>query len=526
VRYLKLALVFAVIVLVCGAASVPWPGNWDDQVPGRVRGEIWTTLWHFNHISQAMFESGELEATERIQPEDAGDLTGAMPLALPILASPFTNSMGASWAVNLATWLGLILACMAGALFFAEVAGDFWAGVIAGLAYGVSGYALSEVSGGAVAAGCVFLLPLACFLFIRFLDSHAALYGIAATGLFVLTAYDHFTFGLIALIFALAVSIRALFDEGISAFVRGLLVIVAAIVLLLPRLLALTSPDPIAPIRSLDLVDPFLFGSMTPHIFPVLPLLMAVVGTLFIHHLRAFWWTLAGTFFLLALGPTVTAFGNATSIPGPFALLQSLPGMPAILDPYRLVVGVTLALCALAALAIRGLLDTIEKKGKDESLATRGVFLLVAVIAVIFAPGDKFRPEIPAEYERIMPWGNVLELPISKSPAVNASFLYAQKEHRAPSIGGPPFRGRWVMPPYDALQPNKTLASLAEIGSHGLDKALIDKADLTVLGVSHVILHLSEMDGEPGVRLTDTLHKTLGEPVHIGGLMIVHRVDP
>ena len=419
-----------VVFLVCGICSVPWPGSWGDQVTGSEKGEVWQSLWALDHGKNAWFLGGDIGHAPNINPPKGENLYPHVPMGLAAIWAPITEIVALPIAYNLAAWLGLFLTFFCAYLLFWEISGDFWPGIIGGAAFTLAPYGIMEIGNGAITTGTPFVVPLAVFLLVRYLDKGTTLYGLLTVFSFSATILYHFTFGLILLVISLCASMVALFDEGPRAFLRGITATVAPVVLVLPLFSNIYSPD--APIF-IDTAGPHLglsgtLSSMgeTSFIFPIIPFIGAVAGTFFIKNKRIFWWVLALVFLLFAFGKTILPFAADST-----SLINIIPGVPAIYDPFRFTIGLQLALCAIFSMGIRKVLDRLEEKDKDESLVKRGIFMVVLVTAVILTPGDTVSPEIPTAYNAMYKEGTLLVLPSLSKTDVRKN-LYFQTEHRHP----------------------------------------------------------------------------------------------
>ena len=518
----KIFFIFFVAFIVCGLCSVPWPGNWDERVPGTAESEAWQTLWVFDHARSGLFGGKEIDMVADVNPPQGTLLHPYVSMIYPLAMAPLTKALGPAIAVNIAVWLGLYLTFLCAYLFFWEVSGDFWPGVLAGFAFACGTYSLSEIGNGAVTTGVPFMVPLAGFFVIRFLDRGGTVYGILAIIMMVLTSQFNITFGYVIWLFAACATIYALFDEGVRAFTRGLVALIASLVLFLPNLIVLeraTGEPSVA--HSLDLLSPFFFRGQYPNVFPIVPCLAAIAATFIVKNKRDFWWVVGAIFFALSLGSLIMIGGRPTQAPGLGALYQSLPLWPNGPDPYRFIIGTWLAFCALFALGVRHLLERLESKGKDESLATRGIYLVLIVIALFTASGETVATEIHKGYSGLGRRGAILELPIFQEEVKNAKQLYAQVEHKKTVICGPPFVSSPDRNYFSNLPDNHSLKILSKYGSQGGFTPQIKKEDILSYDIAYVVLHRDGMTGHAASMLSKSLAGLFRAPIYTDAQMSV-----
>lgn len=512
---LKTFLIFAVAFIVCGLCSVPWPGNWKERIPGAEESEAWQTLWVFNHARSGLFGGKDIAIVPDVNPPQGTLLHPYVSMIYPLAFAPLTKAFGTSMAVNIAAWFGLFLTFLCAYLFFWEVSGDFWPGVLAGFAFACGTYSLSEIGNGAVTTGATFMVPLTAFLVVRFVDRGGAVYGILAILLLVLTSQYNITFGYVVWFFTACATVYALFDGGMGSFLRGITALVVSLVIFLPSLVVLerATGEP-SVVHSLDLLSPFFYKGQFPNVFPIVPGIAAIAATFIIKNKRDFWWIVAALFFALSLGSLIMIGGRPTQAPGLGVLYQSLPLWPNGPDPYRFIIGTWLAFCALFAMGARQLLERLEKKGKDESLATRGIYLVLIIIALITASGETVATDIPDGYDRLQRRGAILELPIFPEEVKNAKQLYAQVEHKKTVICGAPFVGSPNRNYFTSLPDDHSLKILAKYGAIGGFEPKIKKEDILSYDIAYIVLHTNDVTAHAANVLSRTLVENFGAPIY------------
>jgi hypothetical protein len=201
--------------------------------------------------------------------------------------------------------------------------------------------------------------------------------------------------------------------------------------------------------------------------------------------------TLAGTAFVLSLGPAPTAWGHSLGRWGPYGwLLAIVPGLDGLRAPARLAVIVQLGLAALAAFGASHLIDRLSRALRHGGGITVAVLSIAIVAEGWAAPiptaafdhrGDP-RDRDAYEYVRSLPAGAVLELPTSVQ-RVEAEFQYQYMTlvHGHPAVNG---QSGYVTPLLAFLGGGHTPFSEAE----QLPAAL---AMVRGIGVRYLIVHVA-----------------------------------
>ncbi len=522
---LKIAFLFFVVFIACGVCAVPWPGSWGTSVTGSDKGGVRQSLWAFDHGKNAMFLGAEFGRAAKINPPTGENLYPHVPMGFPIIWAPVTNLLGLLVAYNLAAWFGLFLSFLCAYLLFWEVSGDFWPGVIGGAAFIFSPYILFEIGAGQITTGAAFIVPLALFFLIRFLDNGAFIYGLLAVLTISAAILFSFAYGLLLLVFAICAAVAAVFDEGAGAFFRGITAAVVPVVLALPFISNLYLPD-VTFLAGNSIAGIDFFGFLQKEgasnfLFPVLPLVGAVAATFFLKNNRGFWWIMAAVFLLLSFGHNLFP----ADLKQKTFLLELIPGFPKIIDPYRFLVGVQITLCALLAMGVRSVLEKLEKKEKDESLVTRGLFLLIIVFGLIIAPKAIVLPATPTIYNSLDKQGAILILPHSSTEIIGKS-LYFQTVHKKDIYIYPALNHDSVfIPPYPKMTQKIFIEADKCEKENKCDGFLETMPGLIKKGVRHVAINKTGGEVLERSPLYKGLVSSFGIPIYSDDDLAVFFVD-
>ena len=423
----RLFLLFALVFLTIGICAVPWPGDWSDTVPGNSEYEpTFVNLWSLWYGGEVLAGRQNLSHTDLINRPEGVDLYPNAPQFWMMLWSPFTQKWGPEIALNLATWIGLYLTFLCAALFFWEISGDLYPGVIAGAVFVLYGFPMLDVNIGSIATAAPFLIPLAAFFIVRTIDRGAFVYGLLAVVCSVAAFYYHFIFGAIIVVFAALAAVWALFDEGVGAMLRGIGLVGTILALASPLLLDYAKlPD-----TYFAMADSGFPAGARLHFLLLVPgvaIFGATVATWFIRKEAAFWLVVAAVFGLLI--PLTAAWHpfDAHLVP----------------DPKRWALGASLGLCAAIAMGLRRLLDFLEAQERDESLPTRGILFLVLITAAFILPNNNFRLKFPEAYTHLTSSSVLAVQDVSPSAKRYTPELYYQTRHKRP-----------IMTPYNPLLPH------------------------------------------------------------------------
>jgi hypothetical protein len=123
---------------------------------------------------------------------------------------------------------------------------------------------------------------------------------------------------------------------------------------------------------------------------------------------------------LLALGPTLTFMGQPSGRPGPFVLLQSLPGVSGLRVPARFWLMTVICLTTIAGLMVTDLLARISSRARAAAVAIAACALVADGWA---APVAAQPPPPPApDAAALQQHGVVLQLPIEPYPDITATW--------------------------------------------------------------------------------------------------------
>lgn len=150
----------------------------------------------------------------------------------------------------------------------------------------------------------------------------------------------------------------------------------------------------------------------------------------------ALWVAWIAFFTVMTLGPYLYVGGDhllvgGRRVPLPFlAFFDALPMFERISHPFRFVMGSTLGLSVLAAVAVRAL------PGWGQALAITGVCAEFLLLSPAPWPLPRSQAEIPAIYDQVAADpapGGVLDLPALVPNLERAAYLYYQTRHARPS---------------------------------------------------------------------------------------------
>ncbi|NJN67779.1 MAG: hypothetical protein HC884_14260, partial [Chloroflexaceae bacterium] len=166
----------------------------------------------------------------------------------------------------------------------------------------------------------------------------------------------------------------------------------------------------------------------SPHIFAVLPLLLALVGLVAAPRVAGIWAVLAGGCLVLSLGPHLVIDGKNTGIPLPYGLFRLLPVVDTLRAPVRINGVTTMLLGVIAAAGLARLL---------RPLPAGRTWLLTGVVIVLMA-AETLRLPFPLTDATVSPFygqiadepgeWSVLELPLSRFDRDRLE-MYAQTYH-------------------------------------------------------------------------------------------------
>jgi hypothetical protein len=122
---------------------------------------------------------------------------------------------------------------------------------------------------------------------------------------------------------------------------------------------------------------------------------------------------------LLALGPTVTFMGEPSGRPGPFVLLQALPGVGGLRVPARFWLFTVLCLATIVGLLVPTVLSRIGQRGRIAVAVLTGFALLSDgwTARIPAQPPPPTAPAVALLRDRV-----VLELPVEPYPDIGATW--------------------------------------------------------------------------------------------------------
>lgn len=522
-----------IMLLLLGAAtalfSVPAVYYFDTVAVGDVQGPAFDRLWRMWAAPTAFFGNHPAWLSPQdlfIGPESRHNVLSIW--AVPLVLTPVSRVFGATAAVNFFLLLTLFLNGLFVYIFLREVVGDHGPALAAGMAFAFSTFVLSRIAAGELETAAVFVLPLGAWAVVRLCDRPSWRTEVIAMTVSLFAIAWHATFGWAVLVFAVAAMLWTwLFDKRRDHLGPVLRVLGATAFLWLLFYLFVAAPAvPAAgePRRGLDLFEAIFVGRAYPDTTPYFLLIVAAIGLLIRRAEAAFWWLAALALFAFSLGDRVYFWGNATPIPGPFALLNAH-------DPLPLAAMAQLCLAVPAAQAIRAAAEHIERRRpKDEAKLISICVLLGLAVSFFYLPNPAFKTAVPDAYGALhdLDDGAVLELPISRKPAINARYRYYQSVHRHRVIGGGAAPGRPAGLPFAVLQTAPLLKpldsepinwiALAGIPPHGL------QAQLRAAGIVAVALHPFDLPVGQRDLIETWCEQVFGAPQRRDESTIIYRV--
>lgn len=242
------------------------------------------------------------------------------------------------------------------------------------------------------------------------------------------------------------------------------------------------------------------------------------------------WAWMAAVFLLFTLGPFLYVGGDYVQVGGgwiplPFlAAFEVLPMFGRIAHAYRFVVGATLALCVLAAWAVR----LSGRRAVPVALVLAALRVGEAVFASPAVMPLPTAPLAPNPVYASLSGGAVLDLPVGVPVLARSQYVANQIAHGQPIPYGlndptPPYLyynrfGRYL------LELERSTTALLPPRLPTLDLAL-GRADLVASGLRWIVLHRAAY---PPAQLTKVAGflDLVATPVHADEELRVYRLDP
>jgi len=569
-------LAHAAAFALYGALSLlmmrPVLGAPDRLALGHPGNDVWNHVWGYWFVGEGLLR-GELPLETPLLTWPTGGALWFIDFFDVVLTLPVQALWGPTAAYNTAMGFNLWL-CGVGAYVLAlQVSRSRWGALLAGLCYMAAPHFLGQAYNGISETLAAGWLPLALAALRSASRDPTVKKGLIAGLLMGLNTVANWYYGLFSLLALLGLVVRELWRlrtrvdraahlrrvgrcAAAGAGLYGLLAV--------PPLLAFAASmsasdavvgrdpafvwmtlvmhnmtDAVALIRPGSFQSPDLKALFDEDLLVVvyvgIALLGPALGVFFSSYRRRVrsWGLLALAFLLLTLGPFLYVAGNYVDlgggrwIPLPFlALFEYTPIFSRISHAYRFVVGLTLALCVIVAVAV-------------EALAERGVprWATVVVLATLrlgesawFSPAptplpvvDTAVPAVLAELEG----GAVLDLPVSVPVLRRSAYGMNQLAHGQPSPYG------LNDPTPLALYLNRYSRYLIEIERSGavslppsgpnLDLA-VGQAALVAQGLRWIVVHQDWLPDGRRAPLEAFLDLT-AVPVYEGEGLRIYRLD-
>jgi hypothetical protein len=194
----------------------------------------------------------------------------------------------------------------------------------------------------------------------------------------------------------------------------------------------------------------------------------------------------------LALGPTLTLMGEPSGRPGPFALLQALPGVSGLRVPARFWLITVICLTAAAGLALADLLTRANGRRRKFAVAIAACALLADGWA---APIPARQVPLPVPDATDLQDAVVLQLPVAPYPDIATTWRAATGGWR--SVNG-----------YSGYSPNyyAALTLAASTADEGMFAPFQRHQDLHVVVSDEVPALKALVERQPDVSLTAQRH--------------------
>ena len=242
------------------------------------------------------------------------------------------------------------------------------------------------------------------------------------------------------------------------------------------------------------------------------------------HKLTWRWWTVAGVFFLVSLGPVLQVGGQALALPLPYAALAQLPVLGLGRVPARYGVFVVLALAVIVGYCI----DELGRRWSHRYLAALlpSVLIFVEVLAVPINMDNRL-VTMPAYYREIMlpaaneRAGSVLDVPYDLAGAIGPAcdYMVYQTIHQRPIVSGYISRA-----PQPAVHMLDSLPFVHQLRARQYgDAAPVEfspseiangRQELEALQVEYVILHKKLVSYADAQVMEDALTSAIRMPVY------------
>ncbi len=536
---------------------------------GHPANDVGNHVWGYAWVGQAL-AAGELPThTTLLAWPDGGSLWFIDAFGV-LLTLPINLTFGPVAAYNCALLFNFWWAGVAAGALAERVSGSRAGGVVAGFSFMATPQLLGQAYNGISETLAVGWLPLALLAMEHAVEAPSARRGaLAGLALAVATLFNWY-YGLFGLICALgyvgrAVAgaraggppLRALPLPAAAASVVFVAVVAApfaAFSATMSAADALVTRDPDFVWRTLILhnmtdVEALLhpgkfyspdlaavFGEdLIVVVYVGYALLLPAVAAAWLSHggARRFWFGVAAVFGVLALGPFLYVGGDYLQVAGgwlplPFlALFEWFPSFSRISHAYRFVIGLSLALSVLVALAVRGL----GQRGVDVGLVAallvglrlwEATTLSSAVFPLPVTPVD------PPEALARLDGGAVLDLPVGVPILARSRFLLGQLAHGQPVPFGlnEPTPELLVRNHYTQylIELERSAVSVIPERRPFLDLEL-GRAALVDAGLRWIVVH--QEDYPPGVRRKVELFlDQTATAVHEGEGLRIYRLDP
>jgi len=515
------------LIVATALFSVPAVYYFDTVAVGEVNGPAFANLWRMWAAPTALSGDQTLDLPFRKLFTMESNSRHVIPsIVLPLVLTPVTRHFGPPAAVNLFLLLTLFLNGLCAYLFLRAVAGDHGPALATGMAFAFSTFVLSRVAAGELETAGVFVLSLGAWAVVRLCDQPSTKTHLTALAALLFAFLWQVAFGWALLLFALAAAAWTRWVDKQREATRTFLFVIGALALVgFFNAMVMMDPEMFRESAAgLDVLELAFVPRTYADTVPYFLLIVAAIGLVRRPRDAAFWWASAAVLFTFSWGERLTVWGRATAIPGPFALVAADNPLPFAALAH-------LCLAVPAAQTIRAAAEYLEKVRPNDEGKMISIFVLLGLAVSFFhLPNPAFKTAVPDAYGALHEIGEgaVLELPISRTAAVNARYRYYQTAHRRRVVSGNPEPGAPRGLPGEILAAAPSLTPLNHepidwVGLANVAPAELKK-QLRDLEIVAVALHPFDAPGGQRDLLATWCEQTFGAPQRRDDSTIVFRV--
>lgn len=469
-KYHLFALLFYSIL----ACIVTWPlvrhiNTHMPAIPGELGQNVWQHAWNMWWVKEALlvYHTNPYYTHMLFYPEGASLYLHSLNLPLGLLAIPLLSLTNIVITYNVLTLLVVMLSGYCTFLLARYVVGHNLAALIAGVVVLCSPQRLFELRTAQLAAVSDYGVPLLLLMILIALEHRTLSASILAAGVFLLAGLSKwynviYAFPALVMLFAWRMGVA--WRNGkqpalVCEFVVWLRIAAFSTLFVMPFLVPVLLEAVAVPYEH----PKALFGTDLLHLLPqavsrlwvnsptggfhtfaLLPLILALIGLLYVRRHVMLWVSIALVCLLLSFGPRLHVGNIDTGIPMPYALVSTLPIGKLLRSPYRINATTTLMIALVAAHGVANIERHVWKSLQNRWILhiqkkhhvafsfvlSFGVILLIAVEAIRF-PFPLVDATVSPFYTRIASepgeW-SILEFPFSRMDRDQLE-MYTQTYH-------------------------------------------------------------------------------------------------